>query len=132
MRHDPDLKGLSFPAICLLLFFFCLSNGANSVHAQTRAYVAHPADDTISVINTDTNTVITTIPVGDGPLAVAITPDGTRAYPANQVDSTQSAPIYVTYARVPSGVMAMLSGNKPTGIVAITKTEFELLAISVT
>src|SRR5678815_1434725 len=92
MRHHPNLrvKGLSFPAICLLLVFFCLSNGANSVHAQTLAYVVHPADDTVSVINTDTNIVISTISVGDGPLAVAITPDGTRAYIANQVDSTVS------------------------------------------
>jgi YVTN family beta-propeller protein len=71
MTHHPDprMKGFLLPAICLLLFFFCLSNAVNRVHAQTLAYITHPGDDTVSVINTESNTVITTIPVGDGPLA---------------------------------------------------------------
>jgi len=35
---------------------------------------------TVSVIETATNTVVATIPVGFHPFAVAVTPDGTRAY----------------------------------------------------
>jgi YVTN family beta-propeller protein len=36
------------------------------------------------------NTVVATIPVGNGPTGVAITPDGTQAYVANAVDNTVS------------------------------------------
>jgi YVTN family beta-propeller protein len=40
--------------------------------------------DTVSVIDTATNTVIATIPVGVAPSGVAITPDGSRVYVTNQ------------------------------------------------
>jgi len=36
------------------------------------AYVARTSDDTVSVINTSSNTVIATIPVGDRPRGVAM------------------------------------------------------------
>jgi YVTN family beta-propeller protein len=47
------------------------------------AYVANSASDTVSVIDTATNSVVTTIAVGDNPAVVAITPDGTKAYVTN-------------------------------------------------
>ena len=92
MRHDPDLrlKGGSLVVTCLLLVFFCLSSAANTVNAQTFAYVTHVGDDLVSVINTDTNSVVTTIRVGPNPAGLAITPDGTRVYVTNQVDHTVS------------------------------------------
>ena len=49
----------------------------------TRAYVTDSNDDTVSVINTATNTVIATIPVGTSPGDVAVNPDGTRVYVTN-------------------------------------------------
>lgn len=58
--------------------------------AQTLAYVANFDDDTVSVIDTRTKTVITTIPVGDAPTGVAITPDGRRVYVTNAGDDTVS------------------------------------------
>jgi YVTN family beta-propeller protein len=48
------------------------------------AYVANNLDGTVSVIDTTTNTVIATVPVGNSPFEVAITPNGTRAYVTNQ------------------------------------------------
>jgi len=42
----------------------------------TRAYVTNWYDDTVSVIDTSSNTVLTIIPVGDGPSGVAVAPDG--------------------------------------------------------
>jgi YVTN family beta-propeller protein len=45
-----------------------------------RAYVANTCDNTVTVIDTGTNTVVATIPVDPKPVGVAITPDGTRAY----------------------------------------------------
>lgn len=49
----------------------------------TRVYVTNNADGTISVIATATNTVMTTIPVGPGVSAVAVTPDGAQVYVAH-------------------------------------------------
>jgi YVTN family beta-propeller protein len=47
------------------------------------AYVTNFADDTVSVIDTSTNSVITTIPVGNEPFGVAIAPDGGSVYIGN-------------------------------------------------
>jgi len=43
----------------------------------------------VSVINTDTN-AITTIPVGSGPVGVAVSPDGSLLYVTNAWDNTVS------------------------------------------
>ena len=47
-------------------------------------YVGNLGSDNVSVLDSRTNTVIGTIPVGDGPSAMAIAPDGSRAYVVNQ------------------------------------------------
>jgi YVTN family beta-propeller protein len=44
----------------------------------------------VSVIDTATNTVVATVPVGSFPFGVAITPDGTHAYVTNQDSHTVS------------------------------------------
>ena len=49
-----------------------------------RIYVTNNLQDTVTVINTLTNTVIDTITVGQSPWGIAITPDGTRAYVASR------------------------------------------------
>ncbi len=57
----------------------------------SRAYAPNAADDTVSVIDTATNTVIgAPIGVGETPVDVALSPDGTRAYVANSDDDTVS------------------------------------------
>ena len=56
----------------------------------TRVYVTNGNDDTVSVIDTASNTVLTTVGVGALPFGVAITPDGTRAYVTNGDDNTVS------------------------------------------
>ena len=55
-----------------------------------RVYVSNGKDATVSVIDTATNTVIATIPVGKRPWNMAITPDGTKLYVANGRDGTVS------------------------------------------
>lgn len=45
-----------------------------------RAYVANQGSNTVSVIDTATDTVSSTIPTGAGPSYVAISPTGTRGY----------------------------------------------------
>ena len=46
-------------------------------------YVTNPGSNTVSVIDTKTNTVNATIPVGNGPTGVAYDSDDGRVYVAN-------------------------------------------------
>src|SRR6516164_4308354 len=68
----------SFAAITALA---CLVAPA-SVLAEN-AYTTNLVSANVSVIDTATNTVIATIPVGSFPLGVAVTPDGRKVYVAN-------------------------------------------------
>jgi len=56
----------------------------------TTVYVTRILDDTLSVIDTSTNTVIDTVTVGHRPDSVAVSPDGTTVYTANSLDDTLS------------------------------------------
>ena len=54
----------------------------------TNIYVTNYVDDTVSVIDPNTNTVTATVNVGDGPWGIAF--DGTNIYVTNSVDDTVS------------------------------------------
>jgi len=54
------------------------------------AYIANFNDGTVSVINTLTNAVVSTITVGKGPYGVTVIPDGSLVYVANTADNTVS------------------------------------------
>jgi YVTN family beta-propeller protein len=62
--------------------------GAGAAGAQTLAYVANFNSQDVSVIDTASNTVIATIPLGAGPTGLAGTPDGAFVYVANGPDVT--------------------------------------------
>ncbi|HEY6352528.1 MAG TPA: YncE family protein [Candidatus Angelobacter sp.] len=66
--------------------------GFNNLHAQTVAYVVNGgnASNSVSVIDTATNTVTATIPVGHSPQGVAVAPDSAHAYVTNFSDGTVS------------------------------------------
>ena len=70
--------------VLFLLLSMGIGLGTATAQAQTRAYVTNNGSNTVSVIDTATNTVVATIPVGFRPFGVAITPDGTRAYVTNE------------------------------------------------
>ena len=63
---------------------------AGNQSRRARVYVANQFGDTVSVIDTATNTVTATIAVGDTPRGVAVSPDGTRAYVTNADGDTVS------------------------------------------
>ena len=54
------------------------------------AYVANFGSATVSVINTATNTLAATVPVGSSPGYVAVTPSGAYVYVANQASNSVS------------------------------------------
>jgi len=51
--------------------------------AQPFAYIANSGTNNVSVIDTSTNTVATTVNVGVEPISAAVTPDGKFAYVTN-------------------------------------------------
>ena len=53
-------------------------------------YVTNAADNTVSIITTGSNTVVTTFPVGTKPLGVAFTPEGNFAYVVNATSNDVS------------------------------------------
>jgi YVTN family beta-propeller protein len=67
-------------------------------------YVANNGSNTVSVIGTATNQVVgSPIPVGNGPIGVAVTPDGSRVYVANNGSNTVSV---IDTTKIPPAVVA--------------------------
>ncbi len=89
-------------------------SGAHAMAAPF-GYVTNVLSNTVSVIDAATNTVVATIPVGNLPDGVAVTPDGTHVYIANLADNTVSV-----IATASNTVVATITvGNGPVGV-AIT------------
>ena len=75
--------------LAIAAFMSCSLTDARSL-AQN-AYITNLGSNTVSVIDTATNTVSpTTIPVGTGPFGVAVTPDGSKVFVANSGSNTVS------------------------------------------
>jgi len=104
----------------------------------TQAYVLLPNYTSVGVVNTATNSLVYTIPVGNNPVAMAETPDARKLYVANHDDSTISgfntvdrssrtvsgsfsAPLWVT-ARSDSQRLYVLNGNGVVSTIDITST----------
>lgn len=89
--------------------------GTMAGHAAPKAYVGLFGDNTVAVIDTGTNRVLTTIPIPAGPHGLAMSPDGRRVYASSDGASTVSVISTVT-DRV---VSAIEVGKSPHGL-AIT------------
>ncbi len=114
-----------FTATWLLVFICGLSAGANTAQAQTRAYVVNTCSDTVSVIDTTTNSLIATIPVGVAPEGVAITPDGARAYVTTagiSVVTVISTATNTVIATIPVGMLPVGIAITPDGTRAYVAT----------
>jgi YVTN family beta-propeller protein len=76
--------------------------------------VANQGDGTVSVIDTATNKVTATVPVGTFPVGVSVTPDGAHVYVANQRDNNVAVIATATNtvtARVPVGIAPRAFGK---------------------
>ena len=76
------------------------------------AYCLNTNDANVSVINTNTNNVVTTIAVGNGPFGISISPDGNNAYVADNYSNTVSV-INTTTNLVTATIPV---GSAPNGI----------------
>lgn len=74
-------------------------------------YVVNSAQNSVSVVDTGTQKLTATFPVGNGPVAIAITPDGTLAYVLNK-DNTVWVIDTLTNTKVTT-----VSVTNPTSIV---------------
>ena len=72
------MKGKRMKKLVLALTLACLL-GPASTRAQN-AYITNRNSSTVSVLDTTTDAVIATVPVGLGPFGVAVSPDGSKAY----------------------------------------------------
>lgn len=109
--------GVATRILTLALF---LVVGANAAFAQLTGYVTNRLDNTVSVINTATNTVVGTVPVGAFPVGVAVTPDNAFAYVVNTGDSTVS----VISTATNTVVATVHVGNRPQ-LIAFTPKELQ-------
>ncbi|MDE3056179.1 MAG: beta-propeller fold lactonase family protein [Verrucomicrobiota bacterium] len=75
-------------------------------------YVANNGSNNVSVINSLTNRVTATLPVGTAPLGVAMTPDGSYAYVANYIDNN----ISVIDASANKVIGTVAVGRNPWGV----------------
>jgi len=84
------------------------------------AYVSNNGDNSVSVIDTSTNTAVATVEVGLWPDDVVVNPAGTRAYVANEfshdvwvIDTSTNRPIAtVEVGGMPSGVAVTPDGTR--------------------
>src|SRR5437899_1497939 len=102
----------------IIPFLLLTVAGVSTAIAQRARAAKTNTSDTVSVIDTATNTVVATIdfPVGLGPIAIAITPDGTRAY----VTSNGSNTVTVIDTATNTVVATVTVGQGPLRGVAIT------------
>jgi YVTN family beta-propeller protein len=86
-----------------------------------------PTGNSVSVIDTATNTVVATIPVGTNPRGIAITPDGKHVYVSNNFDKTVSvidtATNTVIGTPIPVGPMPVGIALTPDGSRALVASE---------
>ncbi len=91
------------------------------VNATPFAYVTNDIGNSVSVIDTATNTVVATIPAGFRPRDIAITPDGSQAYVANLSNPGTVSIINTTTNSVVATISTGL-GIEPNGVAIANPT----------
>ncbi|WP_052721621.1 YVTN family beta-propeller repeat protein [Methanosarcina siciliae] len=110
-------------AFLLLLVIFSsteLISAAQSDSYTEYAYVPNEKSNTVSLINTTTNTVISTLLVGNVPCGVAFSPDGQKVYVTNFGDDNSPGRYFSVIDTATQEVTDQLvEGFKPSGIAVI-------------
>src|SRR5438105_3105343 len=99
----------AIPAIGATLL--TLSGGVGAAFAQ-KAYITNQNSANVSVINTATNTVSTTISVGSAPFGVSVSPDGSKVY----VTNTHSDTVSVIDTGTNTVIATIPVGSQPIGV----------------
>ena len=118
-KYDKIFRGNTFNktlGITALAFLMLVSLAG----ALPFAYITNAESNNVSVIDTTTNKVTATIPVGSNPMGVAISPDGTKVYVVNAhsndvsiIDTATNIVIAtVPVGSSPKGVAVSSNGKK--------------------
>ena len=89
------------PALLLAAATLAGTAAAPRACAAPVAYVTNSADGTVSVLDTITNTITATVPVGSDPFGVAVDPSGIverTAFVSTSTIETLPSPEFATYA----------------------------------
>jgi YVTN family beta-propeller protein len=118
MKHKENVMKKYRMHYTVYLLFTILNVTVFSSHcvkAEPFAFVTNLSSDSVSVIDTATNSVIDTIVVGDEPIGVTLSPDGSKAYVSND----KSNNISVIDTSTNTVVATVPVGDRPRGV-AIT------------
>src|SRR5207245_2926922 len=115
------MKNLFNFFLVFLFIFLGFNFIAHSAHASTvgpRVYVANDIDGTVSVIDSGTTTVVTTIPVVNFARGEVVSSDGTRIYVSNftNADTAYPGTVSVINTATNTVIATIPVGNNPTGI----------------
>ena len=88
--------------------------GAAIVHGAPFAYIPNSGSNSVLVIDQQTNKIVTTIPVGNLPLGVAVNTAGTRVYVTNYSSDTVSVIDGITQTVIGSPISV---GTRPVGVI---------------
>lgn len=77
-----------------------------------RAIVANSGENTVSILDIVNNALLDTVTVGNQPVAVTVTPDGTTAYVANYTDGT----VTEVNLNTETPVTTVAVGGQPTSV----------------
>jgi YVTN family beta-propeller protein len=92
-RRGIDCRAMNLTRRLFMLFSLsalALGLMAAPALASPKAYALNYATNSVAVIDTQTNQVVNSIPVGEGPYNIAVTPDGKTAYAVNESEHTIS------------------------------------------
>jgi YVTN family beta-propeller protein len=84
----------------------------NTYTGTTRAVVANSGSNTISILDTVNNVVLSTVTVGNQPVALAVDSAGANAYVANYTDGTVTQVNLNTY----TPITTIAVGGQPTSV----------------
>ena len=94
------------------LVFFLLFCWVHGLYAQPYAYITNQGDNSVSVIDTNTNTVIQTIAVGHRPAGVVVSGNGKRVY----ISNPESKNISVIDTKTLTNIKTIKIGSGPLAI----------------
>src|SRR5206468_7000683 len=127
------MRGLQLAAPLLVA---ALVLGHARAGAEVRVFVTNEKSDNVTVIDAATRKVIQTIPVGQRPRGVAVSPDGRRVYVANSnsdslsvIDARSLAVLSTTPAGLdPEGLTFNRAGTK---LYAVNENELAVTVLDV-
>ena len=143
MKTSDKLYSVALASAALILFLFLVSSTAS---AAPYAYITNSGDNTVSIIDTVTDTVKEMVLVGKAPWGVAVNPAGTKVYVTNNDDgtvsvidtSTNEVTYTVTVGAGPYGVAVNPAGtmvyvaNSNDGTVSVIDTSTNNVTYTVT